>query len=149
MRNNYSNKSVRLLVAIGLTALSVFFVACKKDKNKEPSEPGTVENPNWVVTVDDDLPASMTAIIKVSFEQSEGSLAAFMGEYCCGVAKYLDGLYWLYISPAPVDVNKVQLRYYSIAQKHIYTANETFPFKIDTQLGSVSAPYTPTWTLSK
>lgn len=124
---------------------------CKE--NQQPVDPyvtpGTTENPNWVVTIDNDMTASMTTIVKVSFTQKEGTLAAFIGNDCCGVAEFNSeyGLYWLYISsPATEGSGAVQLRFYSPELKRIFDATTTFPFSNDSHLGSVSEPYTPSWT---
>ena len=133
-----------------LTALAILFAGCKK--TNEPENPyantGNVDNPQWTVTVDNNMTASMTAIVKVSFTESEGLLAAFIGNDCCGVAEYKAeyGLYWLYISPASEAGGDVQLRFYSPEKKRIFDATSTFPFANDTQLGSVADPHTPDWT---
>ena len=55
-------------------------------ENSDPFvNPGDTPNPNWVITVENDMISSMTAVVKVSFAQSEGILAAFIGDDCCGV----------------------------------------------------------------
>ena len=144
-----SNESNRLFIA-GLTVLcTVLLAGCK---SQDPTEdPGDVENPNWVISVENDMTASMTAIVKVSFTDQAGTLAAFIGDECCGIAEYKAeyGLYWLYISPASEAGGNVQLRFYSPDLKRIFNATSTFPFRNDTQLGSVSEPYTPSWTVTK
>jgi hypothetical protein len=93
----------------------------------------------------------MTAIVKVSFAKSEGSLAAFIGNDCCAIATYDADLklYWLYISPASEQGSNVQLRFYSPDQKRIFDATSTFPFRNDTHLGTVASPHTPSWTIAK
>jgi hypothetical protein len=130
-----------------MAALLVVLVSCEK---KDPSvNPGDTPDPQWKITVDTtDMTSSMTAIIQVSFTQSEGTLAAFMGDDCCGIAKHLENLYWLYISPSATS-NVVQLKFYSPELKRIFVAKETFPFVNDGHLGSVSAPYTPTWNVTQ
>ena len=138
-----------------LVLCSLFMVALVGCKDKEQPvnpyiTPGNVEDPHWVLTVENDMSASMTAIVKVSFSQAEGSLAAFMDTTCCGIAEYKSeyGQYWLYISPATSAGGNVQLRFYSPSLKRIFDAQETITFRNDTQLGTVSAPYTPTWVES-
>ena len=134
-------------LVLGLTAL--VFAGCK-DK-KQPVDPfvtpGTTENPNWVITVENDLSNSMTVVAKVSFTDQPGVLAAFNGNDCCGIGEYKAeyGLYWLYISPASEAGGNVQLRFYSPNLKRIFDATETFPFQNQVHMGSVAAPYTPTW----
>jgi hypothetical protein len=132
-----------------LLAIAVSLSGCKKEKDPFTT-PGSVENPNWVVNVDNDLSASMTAIVRVSFTQEVGTLAAFMGDACCGVAEYNTemGLYWLYISPATSEGGEVELRFYSPGLKRVFLSQETFPFRNDTQLGTVSLPHTPTWKVA-
>ena len=138
-----------------LCALLLLAAGCK-DKKEEPVDPyvtpGTTENPNWVITVDTgDLTASMTALVNVSFTSQPGALAAFMGNDCCGVAEYKTelGLYWLYISPATAAGGDVQLRFYSPDLKRIFDATSTFPYRNDTQLGTVAEPYTPEWRIGE
>ena len=121
-------------------------------KNEDPFvDPGDVENPNWVVSVENDMTASMTAIVKASFSDQPGTLAAFIGEDCCGIADYNaeSGLYWLYILPATDKEDDIQLRFYSPDLKRIFYATTTFPFRNDTQLGTVAEPYFPKWTVAK
>ena len=130
--------------------LLVALTGCEKKQPVNPIDPyvdpGTTENPNWVLSVDTtDLTASMTAIVKVSFTDSVGTLAAFMDTTCCSIGKDLNGLYWLFISPASEQGGNVQLRFYSPHLKRIFKAKETFPFRNDTHLGSVSEPYSPEW----
>ena len=44
--------------------------------------------------------------------------------------------------------NTVKFKFYSPAQKHIYTANETMTYVADGHEGTVAAPFTPTWTVT-
>jgi len=137
-----------------LALCSLFLVALVGCKDKEPENPyvnpGTTENPQWKITVDTTaMTSSMTAIIQVSFAKSEGTLAAFTGNECCGIGEYMNGLYWLYISPASEQGGNVQLKFYSPDLKRIFVAKETFSFVNDAHLGSVNAPYTPTWDVAQ
>ena len=93
----------------------------------------------------------MTAIIKVSFTSKEGTLGAFIGNDCCGIAEYNAeyDTYWLYISPSTEAGGDVQLRFFSPDLKRIFSASSTFPFRNDTQLGTVAEPYTPSWVAPK
>lgn len=121
-------------------------------ENADPFvNPGKVENPNWEITVDNELPSSLTALVKVSFTEKEGTLAAFIGNECCGIAEYKAeyGLYWLYVSPASEDDGEVQLRFYSPELKRIFVATTTFPYSNATHLGTVSQPYTPEWKVAE
>lgn len=141
--------SLLLLVA----ATSLLITSCQK--NNEPEDPyvtpGKTENPNWVVTVENDMTASVTAIVKVSFAQAKGSLAAFVGDACCGIGEYQEeyGLYWLYISPATEAGGDVQLKFYSPDLKRIFVAQETFSFRNDDIVGTIAAPFTPTWKVAE
>ena len=148
-----SNRSFRWLVLV-LTVLCTVLSGCKKPE--EPVDPfvvpGNTENPNWVLTVENDMTNSMTVIVKVSFTDQPGSLAAFIGNECCGIGSYNAevGLYWLFISPAPEPGGNVQLRFYSPDLKRIFDAKETFPFRNDdTEYGSISAPFTPSWIVAE
>jgi len=138
---------------IALCAVLLLAAGCK-DKNAEPVDPyttpGNVENPNWQVTVENNLTSSMTAIVRVSFTDQPGTLAAFIGSDCCGVAECdtETGLYWLYISPAKDGGGDVRLRFYSPLHKRIFETTETFPYLNDDIRGTPSAPYTPSWTVA-
>ena len=130
---------------------AVLFASCEQ---KDPYvNPGNVEDPQWKITVDtNDMTASMTAIVKVSFTGKQGTLAAFMGDDCGGIADYIDGLYYLYISPSANGgsvLANVQLRFYSPDLKRVFVSKQTFPFVNDGNQGSVSAPFTPEWEVAK
>ena len=127
---------------------AVLFASCEQ---KDPYvNPGSVEDPQWKITVDTtDMTASMTAIVKVSFTGKQGTLAAFMGDDCGGIADYIDGLYYLYISPSANSNANVQLQFYSPDLKRVFVSKQTFPFVNDGNQGSVSAPFTPEWDVAK
>ena len=146
------NSKISLLLGrggVGLLLLcAVSFTACKSDPFVDP---GDVVDPQWTVPAGSDMTASMTAIVDVTFAKSQGTLAAFVGDECCGVTRstdFVDSLYYILIT-APKAEGNVQLRFYSPDLKRIFLANETFPFGNDTQLGSPDKPYTPTWTVAK
>lgn len=159
--------TVKNFSKIALCAALLLVAGCKsKNEPVEPTPdtpstedpfvtPGNTDDPHWVVTVENDMSSSMTAIIKVAFADQPGTLAAFIGHECCGVAEYHAeyGLYWLYISPVSPDLlpttNDVQLRFYSPELKRIFDATSVFPFRNDDQLGSITEPYTPEWTAAK
>ena len=127
---------------------AVLFASCEQ---KDPYvNPGNVDDPQWKITVDTtDMTASMTAIVKVSFTGKQGTLAAFMGDDCGGIADYIDGLYYLYISPSANSNANVQLQFYSPDLKRVFVSKQTFPFVNDGNQGSVSAPFTPEWDVAK
>ena len=145
-------KKNSLFVALSVCILCSVFCTLTGCENPDPYvNPGDTPNPNWVITVENDMTSSMTAVVKVSFAQSEGILAAFIGSDCCGVAtseNFIDGRYNLFISPS-AQGEDVQLKFYSPDLKRIFEAKETFPFVNDGRLGSVSQPYTPEWTVAK
>ena len=152
MRNMISQ--VKNFSKIALCAVLLFAAGCK-DKKDDPVnpqvEPDTTENPNWTVTVDNDMTSSMTAIVNVSLASQPGTLAAFIGNDCCAIATYDSDLklYWLYISSASEQGGNVQLKFYSPDLKRIFVAKETFSFVNDAHLGSVNVPYTPTWDVAQ
>ena len=135
-------------VGVGLLLL----IALTGCENSDPFvNPGDTPDPHWVITVENDMTSSMTVIVKVSFAEQAGTLAAFIGNDCCAVTTsvdFVDGLYYLYISPS-AQGEDVQLKFYSPDLKRIFEAKETFPFVNDGRLGSVSQPYTPEWTVAK
>ena len=150
VRNSNRPKAGLTAIAVSLlTVLTVFLTGCE---NTDPYvNPGDTPDPHWVITVENDMTSSMTVIVKVSFAEQAGTLAAFIGNDCCAVTTsvdFVDGLYYLYISPS-AQGEDVQLKFYSPNLKRIFEAKETFHFVNDDRLGSPSAPYTPTWTVAK
>ncbi len=147
-------KNYNLLRALSVCILCSVFCILTSCEQKDPYvNPGNVEDPQWKITVDTtDMTASMTAIVKVSFTGKQGTLAAFMGDDCGGIADYIDGLYYLYISPSANGgsvLANVQLRFYSPDLKRVFVSKQTFPFVNDGNQGSVSAPFTPEWEVAK
>ena len=65
--------------------LAVLLIGAGCENSDPVVNPGDTPNPNWVLTVENDLMSSMTVIVKVSFAEKEGILAAFIGDDCCGV----------------------------------------------------------------
>ena len=131
--------------------LAVLLIAAGCENTDPYVNPGDTPNPNWVITVENDMTSSMTAVVKVSFAQSEGILAAFIGDDCCGVTSsenYIDGRYNLFISPSEQGED-VQLKFYSPDLKRIFVAKNTFKYVNNDHLGSPSNPYTPEWTVAK
>ena len=137
---------VRNFSKIVLCCMLLLAAGCKD--NYDPfKDQGNTEDPQWVITVDNSLPSSLTAIVRVSFAQSEGTLAAFIGDECCGIAEYINGLYWLYVSPARDTDANIRLRFYSPELKRIFVATETIPYRDNAILGDTDEPYTPSWQL--
>lgn len=140
------------LQAKGLWLIVILFVALTGCEQGDPFVNQSEQpNPNWKLTVENDLMSSMTAIVKVSIASQPGILAAFIGDDCCGVTSsenYIDGRYNLFISPSAQGEN-VLLKFYSPDLKRVFVAKETFVYVNDGRLGSPSAPYTPTWTVAK
>ena len=131
--------------------LAVLLIGAGCENSDPVVNPGDSPNPNWVLTVENDLMSSMTVIVKVSFAEKEGILAAFIGDDCCGVTSsenYIDGRYNLFISPSEQGED-VQLKFYSPDLKRIFVAKKTFKYVNNDHLGSPSNPYTPEWTVAK
>lgn len=131
--------------------LAVLLIGAGCENSAPVVNPGDTPNPNWVLTVENDMTSSMTAVVKVSFAEKEGILAAFIGDDCCGVTSsenYIDGRYNLYISPS-AQGEDVQLKFYSPDLKRIFVAKQTFKYTNNDRLGSPSNPYTPEWTVAK
>lgn len=125
---------------------SFLLIGCE---NADPFvNPGKVENPNWEETVENNISSSMTVIVKVSFTEQEGVLAVFMGDVCCEVGTYIDGLYHLYITPATEEGGEVQIRFYSPELKRVFVAKEPLIYHNNDHIGTISAPYTPEWQVA-
>ena len=136
-------KKNSLFVALSVCILCSVFCTLTGCENPDPYvNPGDTPNPNWVITVENDMTSSMTAVVKVSFAQSEGILAAFIGSDCCGVTtseNYNEGRYNLYISPS-AQGEDIQLKFYSPDLKRI----SLWPSKpSSTSTTTVSVPPTP------
>ena len=152
---NWSKSSIFNFQFSILCTLLILAAGCKKS---DPFvDPGDTPDPMWTITVENDMTSSMTAIVKVSFtDQSDslsttqGTLAAFIGNDCCGIAEYQTeyDLYWLYISPAK-EMTDVVLRFYSPHLKRIFQAKETFTYVNDGHIGTFTNPYIPKWTVAE
>lgn len=153
---------MKKLFIIASCALMLLAAGCKEKPVVPESIIGTTERPVWTDPDDYDMSSSMTAIVKVdlskiySAEQlnaanykqtAEDLVAAFTGDQCLGVAEQVDGLFFLYIT-APEDGGNVTLKHYSSVLKNIFTA-QPVAFRNDQQLGTVSEPYSPAWTVVK
>ena len=152
---------------IALCTVLLMAAGCKSPEPENPFvDPGNTTDPEWVITVENNMTASMTAIVRVTFTEQPGTLAAFMGEDCCGIAQYdpANALYWLYITPPSsndqqtndqqtndqrLTTNDIRLRFYSPSLKRIFDAAATIPFRNDDRLGTLTEPFTPEWTVSK
>ena len=131
-------------------AVSIFALTGCEKKNDPFHKKGNTPDPHWTVETAQTMPISMTVTVRVEFANSEGSLAAFIDDTCCGVAEYVNGLYYLYITPLTEDGGgEVKLRFYSPDLKRIFKAKETFPFINNEQIGTPNDPYTPEWTVDK
>ena len=157
------NKWMMALVCVALCAL----VACK-DSKKEPANPdpdqpsqttdinGNKSRPSWQSPEAYDYTSSMTAVIKIeklagqtiseSDITADDLLAAFKGENCLGVIAPQDGYFYLYIAGTEGDVS---LRYYSAYYKNIFEQKAAFPFRNDTQMGTVAEPFVPEMEVMK
>ncbi|MBR6140869.1 MAG: hypothetical protein IKQ37_03790 [Bacteroidaceae bacterium] len=161
------------LLTLAACGLLLAFSSCKGGDDTIPgpssSQGGMVgnkEKPAWQNPTDQDMPFSMTAIIRVnlsiSYPQqmaaiSESSLsgqipgqndllAAFSGDKCLGVAQYIDGLFFLYIARPPQGADQaIDIYYYSATLKNIFVAQKACTFVADDCKGSVSAPLEPSF----
>ncbi len=161
------------LLSLAACGLLLAFSACKSDDDTIPQPSGTQETlvsnkekPAWQDPTDQDMPVSMTAIIRVNLslsypqqmaaisESSVGGqipspndlLAAFSGETCLGVAQYIDGLFFLYIANPPKEADQtIDLRYYSATLKNIFEAKKACTFIADDCKGSFAAPLEPSF----
>lgn len=153
---------MRKLLIIASCALMLLAAGCKQKPVEPESIIGTTVRPVWTDPEDYDMSSSMTAIVKVDLSKTytaeqlnaanyqqtaEDLLAAFSGDKCLGVAEQVNGLFFLYIT-APEEGSNVTIKHYSSVLKNIFTA-QPVAFRNDTQLGTVSEPYLPAWTVVK
>lgn len=159
------------LLKLAACGLLLAFSACKGDDDSIPQPPSTQETlvsnkekPAWQDPAAQDMPISMTAIIRVnlsiSYPQQMAAIsnssasgqipgqndliAAFSGETCLGVAQYIDGLFFLYIANPPQGADQaIDIYYYSATLKNIFVARKACTFVVDDCKGSVSAPLEP------
>ena len=146
-----------------LSVLTVLFAACDKKDNPTPEKNlyGNAARPAWTAPANPDPSISMTAVIAVqklegitipdSVVSANDVLAAFSGETCLGIAKYEEGLFFLYIasltsssaSGPSSNSAAITLKYWSAHYTNLFVAADAFPFVNDTQLGSPAEPYVP------
>lgn len=153
--------------------LSLFAMSCGSDDKSVPA--GTIQQenivgnaaqPNWALPADIDMTSSMTAVVNVDllltypeqvadFCSKTGDdqivnetdiLAAFSGEMCVGVAQFIDGLFFLYVT-RPLVPQPLTFRYYSAKLHNIFMAENVCDFEPDATKGAVSAPLTPAFRL--
>jgi len=145
-----------------LSVLTVLFAACDKKDDPTPEKNlyGDIARPAWTIPANPDPNISMTAVIAVqklegitipdSVVSANDVLAAFSGETCLGIAKYEEGLFFLYIaSPVTGNPSSVTLRYYSAHYKNLFEAVNAFPFVNDTQQGTPDIPFIPQFVVVK
>ena len=134
-----------------LIAALLLFAGCDNKNNPNPQNLyGNAARPTWQVVENPDMTASMTAVIQVktlcdqaindTVVGEKDVLAAFAGETCIGIAKYSEGLFFLYITGTEGNVS---LRYYSAHYTNLFEAKDAFPFVNDTQKGTPDSPYLP------
>ena len=134
-----------------LVAALLFFAGCDNKNNPNPQNLyGNAARPTWQAVDDPDLTTSMTAVIRVNTlcDQAindtvvgeKDVLAAFAGETCIGVAEYVDGLFFLFITSTDGNVS---LRYYSAHYTNLFEQKDAFPFVNQTQQGNPETPYIP------
>ena len=144
-----------------LLAAALCFAACKKDKNEPETFNGDVARPTWTAPTKYDYSSSMTAVTKVDLKaqypdlaadfvlNANDMLAAFSGETCLGIAKYEEGLFFLYICGQTSNSAAVTLQYYSAHYKNLFEALNAFPFVNDTQQGTTAEPFKPAFVVAK
>ena len=145
-----------------LSGLTVLFAACDKKNEPAPEQDlhGNAARPAWTVPANPDPSISMTAVIAVqklegitlpdSVVSANDVLAAFSGETCLGIAKYEEGLFFLYIaSPVTGNPSSVTLRYYSAHYKNLFEAKDAFRFINDDHLGTIAEPFKPAFVVAK
>ena len=145
-------------------AAMLLATGCKDEKNQAESIIGNVSKPTWVAPESYDMSSSMTAIVgidltsvytaaqleAVKYERSSDDLlAAFAGETCLGVGKWLDeaDAYWLFIA-APENADAITIKHYSASLKHVFVS-ESIPYSNGANLGTVDVPYNPKWTVAQ
>ena len=138
-----------------ILAAALFFAACDKKDEPTPEKNlyGNAARPTWTAPVNPDPNTSMTAVIAVqklegvsipdSCVSANDVLAAFSGETCLGIAKYEEGLFFLYITQPTANANAVTLRYWSAHYTNLFIAADAFPFVNDTQQGTPDTPFIP------
>ena len=141
----------------------LLFASCDKKDEPTPEKNlyGNAARPTWTAPTNPDPNTSMTAVIAVqklegvtipdSVVSANDVLAAFSGENCLGIAKYEEGLFFLYIaSPTSNSASgpasnsgAISLKYYSAHYTNLFIAANAFPFVNDTQQGTPDTPFIP------
>lgn len=132
---------IYLMIAV-MGTLGVFATSCSGD-----DEPSTQEAPQWSVANSPEFSVSMTAVVILpdylqKYYQGGDQLAAFVGDECRGTGLEIDGKYYILIKGAARETGKVTFKYYSHANKYLYSTGELMPFEADEIYGTVDAPKT-------
>ena len=158
-----------LLLAI-LTSI-LMLPSCSSDDESQPDGNGTNENnahgtsvteaPKWAVdesAFEVDITTSMTITMRITgfaHDVTDNDMvAAFAGDECRGTATPIDeedvadGIFLLNVLASTADTDdsspSITLRYYSDAAHEVYTST-VIPYQKDGRLGTIDAPYVPTW----
>lgn len=152
-----TRKNIFVFILCAFSAVTlVLFSGC----DKKASLNGNVARPTWTAPAEADMTSSMTAVIKVDLaaqypdqtadwqRTDDDLLAAFAGEKCLGIAKWVEegNAYWLYI--ASTD-GYVTLKYYSTHYKNLFVAENAFQYLNDTWKGTVAEPFIPQFVVAK
>lgn len=124
--------------------IALFLVAAASACHKDGDDPNvsSIQKPHWQAVSNPDYTASMTLICAPQ-DSSEtplaaDELAAFINDTCRGVAKLIDGKFYLGIS-GPDDEVEMELRYF--CSRHKEVLSQTISFIPGGRLGSVDEPY--------
>jgi len=155
--------SIKILALCSL-AFALTMSGCKKDKeNESETLMSNIAKPNWTAPAKYDYNSSMTAIVRISFDEQypelavdyqlneNDLLAAFIDGTCVGVATpdTEKGLFFLYITGLDSDSGMVTLKYYSTHYKNLFAAKFAFEFQNNAMLGTVAEPYVPGFVVEK
>lgn len=122
------------------------------NKPEEPAYP-TYDAPRWNVSNGKKYECTMTAILTlpdsmVNIQQANDELAIFVNDECRGVAERVEvssGKYvWMVMimgNTSESKTQKLQIRYWSSTNKHMYNSDTTTMFEADTRLGEIDTPY--------
>ena len=123
-----------------LLIISVVMMACKQ---KNPAT--KYENPNWVLTENNNYSVSMTAAVRLPdnmnlYLTEDDQMVALVGNEVRGVGRLYQGIFYIHIMGTDDEKVNVSFQYWSAKTQYKYQADEIFPFKQDAILGTPDEP---------
>lgn len=136
----------RYISVIALLLILIKFSGCKKEDGTEEAPPPTAD---WTVDTTGKYPLSMTAVVQVPPgirpDVSEtDKIGAFSGDECRGLGTLIrtgtTPVFFLMIHGTGTEQTKINFKYYSSQNSHLYSTTAFLDFAVDGNYGTVDNP---------